>query len=738
MMRQPPVFPDISFGEPSNLANLACKLDRINSLEESSAFDCEGLIYRINNSRDTLCHKEKRKIPWVLAQGTPPFYADFRKLLYELSFIKKRLAFRPTSLLAIIHSYFKMKPEISPRAVSVTSRFIVNALNKYNGKNLKLLFWKSRLEFFRKEGLETIIETLLNGQNGSIRKAFSEYYIPCDSHVSIALLKKLACRINCNSTTIRSFLELLKNGPYQYLENEGLSNGKTFSSVIIRECIETVLHNAYENSDNLDISLIDFCFSDVYKPSCNIFQLFNSLPLRIKVTLARWLPYWQLTYVRNCINEIQDKLNKALNSKCLILNDELNELLIHYLSIIARVIDLIKSPVISIATVGTTSSGKSTLVNAIIGRQIAPMNAEEMSVGILSFMHAGKNKLIIKNTNPLECGEWENLKDNQIYEKLKNMMKCYINNKDANESENLKKSIPIAQVETPFDGLDGEKMKFCPPDVNIEICDLPGLKHSRDENNLSIIKKIMKKALCMIILDYQSTDTDNRSRLLEELKDLISTYGSSRDQLIFVLNRIDCRNANDDPLFEKLNELSNDIKTHLNLKEYPLIVPLSSFIIFNLLCRLKKCQEIGNSEDDIRIMAKEEILDMIPKIFKAKFPESIQMKEWRKWYSSFKSKLLKSQQMEKVDISRLLELCGARDLWNELSVHLGLNFFPLVLLSDLNNVIEVHYKLNQSFSLLAIDVKNEAENKSFYDYIEDINKSVKKLEDIISCYTKYS
>ena len=37
-----------------------------------------------------------------------------------------------------------------------------------------------------------------------------------------------------------------------------------------------------------------------------------------------------------------------------------------------------------IATIGTTSSGKSTIVNALIGRRIAPIEAGEMSGGVLT------------------------------------------------------------------------------------------------------------------------------------------------------------------------------------------------------------------------------------------------------------------------------------------------------------------------------------------------------------------
>ncbi len=42
----------------------------------------------------------------------------------------------------------------------------------------------------------------------------------------------------------------------------------------------------------------------------------------------------------------------------------------------------LKKPSLRISTIGTTSSGKSTLVNAMIGRRLAPIEADEMSAGV--------------------------------------------------------------------------------------------------------------------------------------------------------------------------------------------------------------------------------------------------------------------------------------------------------------------------------------------------------------------
>lgn len=62
------------------------------------------------------------------------------------------------------------------------------------------------------------------------------------------------------------------------------------------------------------------------------------------------------------------------------------------------------NPTFRIATIGTTSSGKSTIVNALMGRRIAPIEAGEMSGGVLTLIHSHERKLVIEAT---ENAVWE-------------------------------------------------------------------------------------------------------------------------------------------------------------------------------------------------------------------------------------------------------------------------------------------------------------------------------------------
>jgi replication fork clamp-binding protein CrfC len=79
-------------------------------------------------------------------------------------------------------------------------------------------------------------------------------------------------------------------------------------------------------------------------------------------------------------------------------------------------------PNFTIATIGTTSSGKSTIVNAFIGRKIAPIEAGEMSGGVLTIKHSQEFKLLIEETEGAQwlTGEWKNITEKEIYDRIRN------------------------------------------------------------------------------------------------------------------------------------------------------------------------------------------------------------------------------------------------------------------------------------------------------------------------------
>ena len=100
------------------------------------------------------------------------------------------------------------------------------------------------------------------------------------------------------------------------------------------------------------------------------------------------------------------------------LQTSLSEFRQAYEESVARLAD----PNFTIATIGTTSSGKSTIVNALIGRKIAPIEAGEMSGGILTIRHSKEFKLLIEETEGAQwlTGEWKGISEKEIYARIRN------------------------------------------------------------------------------------------------------------------------------------------------------------------------------------------------------------------------------------------------------------------------------------------------------------------------------
>jgi replication fork clamp-binding protein CrfC len=117
----------------------------------------------------------------------------------------------------------------------------------------------------------------------------------------------------------------------------------------------------------------------------------------------------KLNNTRSLLNELGNSVATLVNSAPDVFEDPgLKSSLSSFFAAYQEGSQRLENPSFRIATIGTTSSGKSTIVNALIGRRIAPIAAEEMSGGVLTIKHALEHKLIIAETKDAawETGEW--------------------------------------------------------------------------------------------------------------------------------------------------------------------------------------------------------------------------------------------------------------------------------------------------------------------------------------------
>ncbi|MGF1498791.1 MAG: dynamin family protein [Elainellaceae cyanobacterium] len=136
----------------------------------------------------------------------------------------------------------------------------------------------------------------------------------------------------------------------------------------------------------------------------------------------------RLETTQTLLKDLGNALSNLVNSSPDIFTDELvQRRLQDFLKAHKESVQRLENPSLSIATIGTTSSGKSTIVNALMGRSIAPIEAGEMSGGVLVLRHSQERKLIIESTPDAvwETGVWTDLSDSELYNRIQITMHKY-------------------------------------------------------------------------------------------------------------------------------------------------------------------------------------------------------------------------------------------------------------------------------------------------------------------------
>ncbi len=231
-------------------------------------------------------------------------------------------------------------------------------------------------------------------------------------------------------------------------------------------------------------------------------------------------PKEALEHAQQCLANLQKQVTGLveLAPEAFTADQSLHEYLQNFNQVVQKAAEKLTKPTFRIATIGTTSSGKSTAVNALIGRRIAPIDSGEMSAGILTFAHCpNHSRLIVETTHDAEkwpLGMEEGLSDSQIYDKLKKFMQDYHTRKEINpnlDTTSIRVEIPLMPI------LRRELLEL-PENVQFELIDLPGLKSVNDKN-VEVIQKIIKEyTFSLVILDYtQAFDKDKSERLFKEL-----------------------------------------------------------------------------------------------------------------------------------------------------------------------------------------------------------------------------
>jgi GTPase SAR1 family protein len=441
----------------------------------------------------------------------------------------------------------------------------------------------------------------------------------------------------------------------------------------------------------------------------------------------------KLNNTRNLLQELGNSVSNLVNSSPDVFADPaIQSCLQDFLTVYQEAVQRLKNPSFRIATLGTTSSGKSTIVNALIGRKIAPIEAGEMSGGVLTIQHSQEQKLIIEKTEDAVWDTGESTgSDEDLYQRISSVMRSY-----NDERKNREYVAPQITAHVPLLPACDASLLGLPNGIGVELIDLPGLKSVQDRTNLATIQKQVNKAFSLVALDYMQVDDKHRKCLLEELKKVVEYLQGRTDSMIFILNRVDQRGADDLPLSVRIDKLREEIKEVLSLRELPDVLPFNARLLYYAQCAWGSgsFNQPSLINQELRLKLLKAMLQDCAVVIKLNTKENRYLKNW---FRDIDDQVEDNEAIDDETMREILryslEWSGGRELWDCFRVRVQESFAELVILPALLEVFDNYDALEKLLQVViqARKINNQEQVEQERDRIanirQDLQKNIKKI-----------
>lgn len=365
-----------------------------------------------------------------------------------------------------------------------------------------------------------------------------------------------------------------------------------------------------------------------------------------------------------------------------------------------------------INVVATMSAGKSTLINALLGKKIMPASQEACTATISEIQDNDddifKAKAFDKKGNLYATSNDLDL----------DTMKDWNNNEKISKIE-IQGNIPFVKADN----------------VRLILMDTPGPNNSRDESHKETTMRTLQessKTLILYVLNATQFAVNDDNKLLNMVADSMKVGGKqSKDRFIFVVNKLDDFNPEEDNVESTLNK----VRKYLEDKgiENPNVYPASALVALNIRTILRNERIDG----DTRRLSRE-CRGPVNKIWDMMEDEQLHLEQYTLQYAS--SSLKNS-------IEYQLEI--AQDLYenenpSEGMKQLGLIYSGIIPIEEaikiytekysktlkIKNIVDTFQKKLESQQYFTKLQKNITENKKEQEkIIEKINVIKEKLND---------
>lgn len=245
----------------------------------------------------------------------------------------------------------------------------------------------------------------------------------------------------------------------------------------------------------------------------------------------------------------------------------------------------------------TMSSGKSTLVNALLGQKLMPASQEACTAIVTELKDDDKEPFSATAYDK----DGNKIKD---YEKLSLEIMS-----DLNSNVNVRNIKAVGDI--PFTNSE---------EIALVIVDTPGPNNSRNKEHGKVTYQLIdgetkaKPPLILYILNADQLGITDDNNLLNTVAERMSVGGKqSKDRFLFVVNKLDNFKKGEDSVSASLDK----VRTYLSEKgiENPNIFPASALTALNIRTIMNGVNVVGYDEDELEDMD-EEIQECITKIKK--------------------------------------------------------------------------------------------------------------------------
>ena len=200
-----------------------------------------------------------------------------------------------------------------------------------------------------------------------------------------------------------------------------------------------------------------------------------------------------------------------------------------------------KSNDFEVCVVATMSAGKSTLINAMLGKELMPSKAEACTAMITRIKDVDRLK------DSFRAEVYRKGRISESYEKLNYSTMERLNGDDKVDEVRVYGNMPFVSSD----------------ELSLVLVDTPGPNNARDDSHEEVQQNALGKSSKALVLYIMTNEygTDDDEITLRRVANTMSVGGKqSKDRFLFVVNKMDSRNKNDGSTEETLGQIRAYLK----------------------------------------------------------------------------------------------------------------------------------------------------------------------------------